>query len=167
MGKLTPAERRRVFLIQEHNRQATLARVSADPAAELDHGGPRRRQQRLLKTVLIFTLLSEDWPFTSSSSSTDLRLWSKRSCRGDSVSVWAAAVGRRADRARAASTSASSETRGPRARWLDRARGVARFRLFSRQLLHDPFTILIGGRGERDRVVENIVECHSPLSLSR
>ena len=58
MGKLTPAERRRVFLIQEHNRQATLARVSADPAAELDHGGPRRRQQRLLKTVLIFTLLS-------------------------------------------------------------------------------------------------------------
>jgi len=59
MGKLTPAERRRVFLIQEHNRQAMLARVSADPAAELDHGGAsRRRQQRLLKTVLIFTLLS-------------------------------------------------------------------------------------------------------------
>lgn len=59
MGRLTPEERRRVFLTQERTRQAMLAGMSAAPAVGVDHGGAgRRRLQRLLKMAMILTLFT-------------------------------------------------------------------------------------------------------------
>jgi hypothetical protein len=59
MGKLTPEERRRVFLAQERTRQIMLARMSVAPPADIDHGGSgRRRVQQVLRAALIFALFT-------------------------------------------------------------------------------------------------------------
>ncbi|PYN72139.1 MAG: hypothetical protein DMD96_35140 [Candidatus Rokuibacteriota bacterium] len=59
MGRLTSAERRRIFLTQERTRQTMLARMSVAPTADIDHGGPsRHRLRRLLRTVLILALFT-------------------------------------------------------------------------------------------------------------
>jgi len=59
MGRLTSAERRRIFLAQELTRQTMLARMSVAPTAAIDHGGASRRQlRRLLRTALILALFA-------------------------------------------------------------------------------------------------------------
>lgn len=56
MRKLTAAERRRVFQLQEAARQAMLARMSGSPPSGLGHGRNDRWRQRLLRTALVVTL---------------------------------------------------------------------------------------------------------------
>jgi len=59
MGRLTSAERRRIFLAQERPGQTMLARMSVAPAADIDLGGASRHpRRRLLRTVLILALFT-------------------------------------------------------------------------------------------------------------
>ena len=59
MGRLTSAERRRIFLAQERTGQTMLARMSVAPAADIDLGGASRHpRRRLLRTVLILALFT-------------------------------------------------------------------------------------------------------------
>ncbi len=59
MGRLTSAERRRIFLAQERTRQAMLARMSVAPTADIDHGSAsRHRLRQWLATVMILALFA-------------------------------------------------------------------------------------------------------------
>ena len=59
MGRLTPEERRRVFVAQQARRQM-LTRLQSAPIAP-ECRGPRRAQGRLFKTAVIVTLLGGGW----------------------------------------------------------------------------------------------------------
>jgi hypothetical protein len=59
MVRLTPEERRRVFLTQERTRQAMLARMSTARAVAIDpNRAGRRWLQRLVEMAIILTLFT-------------------------------------------------------------------------------------------------------------
>jgi len=60
MGRLTPEERRRMFVAQQQARREMLTRLQSAPIAA-ECRGPRRAQGRLFKTAVIVTLLGGGW----------------------------------------------------------------------------------------------------------
>lgn len=58
MNRLTPQERRRVYLAQQRARQSMLARLNAPPTAPVDSGADERGRRRLLKAVAIAAMLA-------------------------------------------------------------------------------------------------------------
>jgi hypothetical protein len=56
VGRLTPEERRRIFLAKQQTASAILARLRAAPSAAGD-GASRRGRLRLLKAAMIVMLL--------------------------------------------------------------------------------------------------------------
>jgi len=60
MGRLTPEERRRMFVAQQQARRQMLTRLQSAPIAA-ECRGPRRAQGRLFKTAVIVTLLGGGW----------------------------------------------------------------------------------------------------------
>ena len=60
MGRLTPAERRRMFLAQQQVRREMLARMSA-PVVSAEPRAPRYWLSQVLKTAMIVALLGGGW----------------------------------------------------------------------------------------------------------
>ena len=60
MGRLTPEERRRVFLIRQRANDEMLARLSA-PIALADPRFASHRRGQILATLMIVALLSGAW----------------------------------------------------------------------------------------------------------
>jgi hypothetical protein len=60
MGRLTPEERRRVYLARQQASREMLARISATVAAP-EPRSPRYRLARVIKTAMIAALLGGSW----------------------------------------------------------------------------------------------------------
>jgi hypothetical protein len=60
MGRLTPEERRRVYLARQQASREMLARISA-PVAAPEPRSPRYRLARVIKTAMIAALLGGSW----------------------------------------------------------------------------------------------------------
>jgi hypothetical protein len=60
MGRLTPEERRRMFLAQQQVRREMLARMSA-PIASAEVRAPRYWRSQVIKTAMIVALLGGGW----------------------------------------------------------------------------------------------------------
>ena len=60
MGRLTPEERRRMFLAQQQARGEMLARMSA-PVVSAEPRAPRYRLSQVLKTAMLIALLGGGW----------------------------------------------------------------------------------------------------------
>jgi hypothetical protein len=60
MGRLTPQERQRVFLVRQKASREMLARLSA-PIVPSQPCAPRARLSHVLKTVMIVALLGGGW----------------------------------------------------------------------------------------------------------
>ncbi len=53
MNRLSPEERRRVFLVQQRARERMLARLSAPTVSTVDQGGDQGGHRRLLLTAVV------------------------------------------------------------------------------------------------------------------
>jgi hypothetical protein len=60
MGRLTPEERRRVYLARQQASREMLTRISA-PVAATEPRSPRYRLARVIKAAMIATLLGGSW----------------------------------------------------------------------------------------------------------
>ena len=58
MGKVTSEDRRQVFLAQEQARRTIFARMSSEPAVDVDHARAGRWLQWTLRVATILALLS-------------------------------------------------------------------------------------------------------------
>jgi hypothetical protein len=70
MNRLTPQERRRVYLARQRARQRMLVRLNALPTAAVDAGADERGRRRLLKAVAIAAMLGGSFLVSQTSSTT-------------------------------------------------------------------------------------------------